>query len=251
MSILPSSLTSHASRIIFRRIIGGMLLFIIGLLASIYALLWHYNQQINAPLPIITSLSANFNDIEATAQAVTPQHLTVTAEQTLKPALEPIVQRFIRHYPNITLEINYQDLSSLASATDADIDTFGADVVLLPRELPKVVQPYFSSTGQAESLAKNTSTISQDTDPKTTQPHIPVTQAVQQWATLNHYRMDFAQQGHTLYESKIIANEDSSVLFSQFLLTTHSQNDFKQAGLQSIDPYHARVDSLLHASSML
>lgn len=192
-------------RLRFKYIIAFLSALAILIFSVLYLIFWHYNHSISAPLPIESNLQTMPTGASNTDKNISSQTLYVVAPVSLKPALTLIAERFQRHYPHIFLHIDYVDSTDLKAETLAQSSTKNnpIDILLLPKTLP-------------QSVNKST------------------TEHPQHKTETNERNFDFARQDRTVFESQLLNDKDANALFSQFLLTSNSQDDFSHNGLQSI-----------------
>ncbi|WP_230661126.1 hypothetical protein [Psychrobacter sp. I-STPA10] len=243
-----------------KRVVIFILLLISILFCALYTLLWHYNHSISAPLPIESTL--NTQTMTKTFDNNNNQSiLHILAAQSLQSALIPIVERFDRHHPEIQVHVHYIDPIDL-NATKTTT-THPIDILLIPQEMPADEKLHF--TAAAHPIATpSIQTVDEFVDTKQQEKSVDSinSQSTYQPSQTNihsqpsataHYwqQFNFALQGQTLYQSRLLTDQEASILFSRFLLTSNSQDDFIHAGLQSIDFYHNQVDDQLSFRAIL
>lgn len=240
----------------FKRIIIFILLLIFCLVCALYILSWYYNHSISAPLPIDSELNTLLTSNKTNSSVYI---LHIVAAESLQPALIAIIERFHRHHPDIEVKVRYIDPTNIRSAKQ--ITTQPIDLLLIPREMSTELKSYFNATPNpitapstqtvdefvANAKSKNQTIASND---NRNSKQINTTSPA---ATNTHYweKFDFALQGQNFYQSRLLNDQEASILFSQFLLTSNSQDDFVNAGLQSIDSYRHRMEDHLNLKAVL
>ena len=258
-----ASPTKHSvtllQRLSVKRIIAIILILALTPLCVLYCISYYFNQSIGAPLPFASS---DHQQQASNADEKSQSVLHILAAKSLQQALPPIVERFARHHPDIDVKVRYIDPSQLKQIKKTSDHRI--DLLLMPTEMSSEAKPLFNvasspiptpSVQDVEELTEEVKTVAK-TQTVATNSSINNHQADRHnKPTPNslHYwqQFDFALRGQTLYQSHLLNDQQASVLFSRFLLTSNSQDDFTKAGLQSIELFHSRMDDDVDAKKIL